>query len=157
VTFVEDSECVGYPLMHKIGHSVDQVEVLVLEDRRISVCYVSNMWISFGPAESILKNRQSEHVVHHHICSSLTLCEFLGGGEGRVISFPPYLPDLVPYVVSFPRTQDCFNGEKNLWYYHDFRKITECVCLVSNNALHKVLQVMAQLLGLLYKYPRMLF
>ena len=88
------------------------------------------------------KKRQSEHVVHHHICSSLTLCEFLDQKKRKiVISFTPYLRDLVPCEFSFPRTQDCINGEEMLWYYHDLRKITGCICLVSNNALHKMLQV----------------
>ena len=78
MTSVEDSECMGYPLMSKIDHSVDQVKVLVLENRRITVRDVANMLcISFGSAESILKDRQPEHVVPHWICDSPTLCEFL--------------------------------------------------------------------------------
>ena len=161
MTSVEGSKCMGYPFKHKIGHSVDQVKVLVQEDRRIIVRNVANMWISFGSAD---QKRQSEHVVHHHICSYLTLCEFLAKWKTKkqqkkriVISFPPYLTDLVPCEFSFPWTQDCINGEEISWYYRDLRKITGCICLVSNNALHKMLQVMAQLLGSMYKYPRRLF
>jgi len=43
VTSVEDSKCVGYPVKHKIGHSMDQVKVLLQEDRRIIVHDVANM------------------------------------------------------------------------------------------------------------------
>lgn len=90
MTSVEDSECVGYALKHKIGHSVDQVKVLVREDRRIIVRNVANMWISFGPCDHILKK------------------------DSIVISFPPYLTNLVPCEFSFPRTQDCIKGEEIL-------------------------------------------
>lgn len=59
-----------------------------------------------------------------------------------VIPFPLYLPCLVPCDFYFPRTQDFINGEEILWYYHDLRNITGCICFVSNNVLHKMLQVM---------------
>ena len=129
VTSVEDSECMGYPFKHKIGHSIHQVKVLVQEDRRINCLWCCQHVNFFWVCWRYFKKRQSEHVVHHHIFSSLTLCEFLAKKKGGVvISFPPYLTDLMPCEFSFPRTQDCINGEEISWYYHDLRKITGCIC-----------------------------
>lgn len=141
VTSVEDSICVGYPLKHKIGHSVDQVKVLIWEYRRIIVCDVANMWISFGSADLILK-KDSLNMWFTTIFVPPLLCVNFGQKPKKkkknVISFPPSLTDLVPCEFSFSITQDCINGEI-LWYYHDFRKITGCICLVSNNALLNML------------------
>ena len=69
--------------------------------------------------------------------------EVLSKSKMTVIPHPPSLLTRFSamWLLSFPKTHDGIKGKKIYWYHHCWSETAGCTCQVSNNAIHKMLQM----------------
>jgi len=160
VASVEEAECLGVHWWAK-HENVDWVMTVALENRWVAICEVAKMlcislrlvligvWKTIWTCIGLLPN--SCCAPAH---SALSLCEFLAKNVMAVFWHPPFSVDVVPY---------CFTLFSDLVIVIRRSNYVTMILARSRDAfsefqiiLTEMLQMVAQLLGLLCKAPRRL-